>query len=204
MESPQIKVLIDEITKLRSEMIELRMEVEGLKADVAAIGNLNKSDLACVVGENSSISSSSLKIIKNKASKSEKYINNEEHKKMNSTTNTKNEELIVDEKILEKNIDSKEISKKEELEDIIEVKIDKKDRNAFRDKLKNTINSEVRYDTWLKTGVNNLSCEGNGNFIFPADNDFTRGILEVRYRDMVENALKDIFKKVSSVKFISL
>lgn len=181
MENPEIKVLIDEISKLKSEIIELRIELEGLKA-VSTV--TNKKNLNSIINENP-IDSSKLKERKNKGSLNKK------------NTNLKNKSIN------EKEI-SNEITDENQENANNNYKIAEKDKKVFKDILKKTINSEVRYDTWLKTGVNNLSIIKQGEFVFKADNEFTKGILEVRYRDLVEEALKAVFEEFISVKFISI
>lgn len=210
MENPEIKVLIDEISKLRGELIELKIEVEGLKVDVAAIKQVNKNSLVSVVGEPSNSSNNSFKVIKNNSSKNDKKSkqlqkNKKSHCEKEFIDLKDNEKVLLEKNVIEDDVEFQDSQLDfNKVKEIDKFEIKQKERKIFRDKLKNTINSEVRYDTWLKTGVNNLSYNKNGEFMFPADNDFTRGILEVRYREMVETALKEVFKNVKNVKFVAL
>ena len=189
MGNPEIKVLIEEISKLRSEIIEMRIEIEGLKADIVAIGAVNKvgSELK-VVGENSVGANGKITLIKNK--KSNKVVKRE---------NNRDNKLKIEIEQSPQNIEIEEdINNQEDL------RIDKKDIKVFREKLKAIMKSEVRYDTWLKTGVENLSRTSKNDFVFPAANDFTRGIVEVRYKELVLDVLKDVFKDVNSVKIVDI
>lgn len=203
MGNPEIKVLIEEISKLRSEIIEMKIEIEGLKADITAIGEVNKGSSGLkVVGENSVLPSGKFTLIKNKKiSKQTK----EKQKNTEKKVFANNDKVVVTK--AEK--DLKDVVKEIEIPEtkIInsdELKIDKKDIKVFRQKLKEIMKSEVRYDTWLKTGVENLSRTTKTDFVFPAANDFTRGIVEVRYKELVLEVLKDVFKTVNSVKIIAL
>lgn len=203
MGNPEIKVLIEEISKLRSEIIEMKIEIEGLKADITAIGEVNKGSSGLkVVGENSVLPSGKFTLIKNKKiSKQTK----EKQKNIEKKVFANNDKVVVTK--AEK--DLKDVVKEIEIPEtkIInsdELKIDKKDIKVFRQKLKEIMKSEVRYDTWLKTGVENLSRTTKTDFVFPAANDFTRGIVEVRYKELVLEVLKDVFKTVNSVKIIAL
>ncbi|MGL5634170.1 MAG: hypothetical protein ACRDDL_03770 [Sarcina sp.] len=193
MGSPEIKVLIDEISKLRSEIIEMKIEIEGLKADIAAIGSVNKEVSELKVASNGEdITTSKFTIIKNKPA-TIKVTN--ENLKSNKKTDENLEKKT--ESHIKKSVKSNEIknSKKE-----VEVKIDRKDKKIFKDKLKQLMNSEVRYETWLRIGVDNLTKNENGTYRFPTANDFTRGIVELRYKDMVLNVLKEVFKDVSNLE----
>ena len=193
MGNPEIKVLIEEISKLRSEIIEMKIEIEGLKADIAAIGEVNKASSGLkVVGENSVGSNGKLTLIKSK--KSGKAVNEK---------NNQDNNLKVEIEQTPKNI-QKEIDKKENDINLDDLKIDKKDVKVFREKLKSIMKSQVRYDTWLKTGVENLSKTSKNDFVFPTANDFTRGIVEVRYKELVLEVLKDVFKDVNSVKIVEI
>ncbi|MGL4742490.1 MAG: hypothetical protein ACRC41_17145 [Sarcina sp.] len=202
MGSPEIKVLIDEISKLRSEIIEMKIEIEGLKADIAAIGSINKEVSELKVASNGEdISTNKFTIIKNKPATI----------KVNKVTN---ENKILDENLktgkkvdknLEKKADNqiKQSVKSNEIRNNIqeiEVKIDRKDKKIFKDKLKHIMNSEVRYETWLRIGVDNLAKTKSGVYTFPTANDFTRGIVELRYKDMVFNVLQEVFKDVTDIK----
>ena len=193
MGNPEIKVLIEEISKLRSEIIEMKIEIEGLKADIAAIGEVNKASSGLkVVGENSVGSNGKLTLIKSK--KSGKAVNEK---------NNQDNNLKVEIEQTPKNI-QKERDKKENDINVDDLKIDKKDVKVFREKLKSIMKSQVRYDTWLKTGVENLSKTSKNDFVFPTANDFTRGIVEVRYKELVLEVLKDVFKDVNSVKIVEI
>ncbi|MGL4762975.1 MAG: hypothetical protein ACRC6T_13940 [Sarcina sp.] len=197
MGNPEIKVLIEEISKLRSEMIEMKIEIEGLKADVLAIGELSKVNTSLkVVGENSIYPSGKLTLIKSKK------IINEKNKVKESEVIKKQSNKKITKKISDtEQIEEKKLTleRKKSKEDL---KIDKKDIKLFREKLKDIMKSEVRYDTWLKTGVENLTRTSKSDFEFPAANDFTRGIVEVRYKEMVLEVLKAIFGNVTSVKIV--
>lgn len=180
MGNPEIKVLIEEISKLRSEIIEMKIEIEGLKADIVAIGAVNKVDSELkVVGENSGGVNGKITLLKSK--KSNKVVKRE---------NNRNDKVKIE---IEEVISNQE-----------DLRIDKKDIKVFREKLKAIMKSEVRYDTWLKTGVENLSRTSKNDFVFPAANDFTRGIVEVRYKQLVLDVLKDVFKDVNSVKIVDI
>ncbi|WP_297521671.1 hypothetical protein [uncultured Clostridium sp.] len=196
MGNPEIKVLIEEISKLRSELIEMKIEIESLKADISVIGEINKvnSNLK-VVGENTGRTNNKFTLIKNKK------IDSEEKKKKVDELSTK--EFI---KLSNENIKSTISKAKVEKERISEddFKIDKKDMKNFREKLKDIMKSEVRYDTWLKTGVENLSKISKTHFKFPAANDFTRGIVEVRYKDMVLEVLKAVFPEAKSIEIVAI
>lgn len=203
MGNPEIKVLIEEISKLRSEIIEMKIEIEGLKADITAIGEVNKGSSGLkVVGENSVLPSGKFTLIKNKKiSKQTK----EKQKNVEKKVFANNDKVVVTkaEKALKDVVKEIEIPETKIINSD-ELKIDKKDIKVFRQKLKEIMKSEVRYDTWLKTGVENLSRTTKTDFVFPAANDFTRGIVEVRYKELVLEVLKDVFKTVNSVKIIAL
>ncbi|MGL4990135.1 MAG: hypothetical protein ACRC57_03055 [Sarcina sp.] len=190
LENPEIKVLIDEISKLKSEIIELRIELEGLKAESAVTNKKNEKNLNSIINKNP-INSSKFKEKKNKDTLNKK------------NTHLKNKNVNEEKEISEKEISSEELNENKKTINH-NYKVDEKDKKNFKDILKKTINSEVRYDTWLKTGVNNLSIIKQGEFVFKADNEFTKGILEVRYRDLVEEALKAVFEEFISVEFISI
>ncbi|WP_297436594.1 hypothetical protein [uncultured Clostridium sp.] len=214
MDNPEIKVLIDEIAKLRSELIEMKMEIAGLKADVLAIGSLNRKVITNTSNEISNERNNSFRLIRNKIDAVEETKEIIEEKTVEYTQERKNEliDKIEDKqnkknsKVKKPKIENKKEKTKNESKSkfICELKIDKNHIRILRDKLKEILKSDLRYDTWLKIGVNNLSRTNNDEYIFPAANDFTRGILEVRYRDMIEDTLKEVFSDVKEVKFVAL
>ncbi len=60
--------------------------------------------------------------------------------------------------------------------------------------------TEVSYNTWLKTIIPvNLS---NKKIVLAAPNDFTKGILEGRYLNLIKNAIKEVTKEDFSIQFI--
>src|SRR5690625_3238430 len=60
--------------------------------------------------------------------------------------------------------------------------------------------TEVSYNTWLKTIVPyNMT---NNTIVLAAPNDFTKGILEGRYLNLIKNAIKEVTKKEYLIKFI--
>lgn len=174
MESVQVKVIIDEINKLRAEVIDMKMELEMLKADIRAINEMNKKEVALrVVGQGESAEGHAIiEVIENK----------EKIKKQN------------DFKV--KKIDIKEKKHESEFRNI-----NRNLKNAFSKKLKKVVNSEIRYDTWLKMGVENLTGR-DGIYRFLAPNDFTKGIIESRYKEIVEKALKEVFKEIKGLEII--
>ena len=212
MDNPEIKVLIDEIAKLRSELIEMKMEIAGLKADVLAIGSLNRKVITKTSNEILNERNNSFRLIRNKTDVAQENKEIIEEETVEYTQERKNELIDkIEDKQNKKNVKvekSKSENKKEKPENkskfICELKIDKNDIRILRDKLKEILKSDLRYDTWLKIGVNNLSRTNNDEYIFPAANDFTRGILEVRYRDMIEDTIKEVFSDVKEVKFVAL
>ncbi|MGL4451811.1 MAG: hypothetical protein ACRCTZ_11535 [Sarcina sp.] len=204
MGNPEIKVLIEEISKLKSEIIEMKIEIESLKADIVAIGEVNKvSSELKVVGENSAISNGKFTLIKNQKINKQSNDKEEQVEKKKGFDKTEKKDLVKTEEIQKEivtEVEANEIEKSSSEN----LKIDKNDIKIFRQKLKDVMKSEVRYDTWLKTGVENLSRTTKTDFVFPAANDFTRGIVEVRYKELVLEVLKAIFKNVTSVKIIAL
>lgn len=200
LENPEIKVLIAEIAKLRGEIIEMKMEIEGLKADVLAIGSLNRVSTKKVLEENSQVGNS-FRLIKTKkqstGKSNEKQIANKVNTEIEIQNNSANEEKVAKTKQV-----NHRVNKIKDVTNVESIKIEKSERKLLKEKLQTVINSDLRYDTWLKMGVNNLSHLSNGDYIFPAPNDFTRGILEVRYREMVEAALREVFTDVKDLKFI--
>lgn len=60
--------------------------------------------------------------------------------------------------------------------------------------------TEVSYNTWLKT-ITPLNLTDN-SIVLAAPNDFTKGILEGRYLNLIKNAIKEVTKKEYSIKFI--
>ena len=60
--------------------------------------------------------------------------------------------------------------------------------------------TEVSYNTWLKTVIPiNIS---DNTIILGAPNDFTKGILEGRYLNLIKNAIIEVTKKEYSIDFI--
>ncbi len=60
--------------------------------------------------------------------------------------------------------------------------------------------TEVSYNTWLKTIIPiSLS---NRKIVLAAPNDFTKGILEGRYLNLIKNAIKEVTKEDFSIQFI--
>ncbi|OLS02719.1 chromosomal replication initiator protein DnaA [Tissierella creatinophila] len=60
--------------------------------------------------------------------------------------------------------------------------------------------TEVSYNTWLKTVIPiSLS---NKTIILAAPNDFTKGILEGRYLNLIKNAIKEVVKEDYAIEFI--
>ncbi len=60
--------------------------------------------------------------------------------------------------------------------------------------------TEVSYNTWLKTIIP-ISMSEN-NIVLAAPNDFTKGILEGRYLNLIKNSIKEATKKDYSIQFI--
>ena len=50
--------------------------------------------------------------------------------------------------------------------------------------------TEVSFNTWLKS-INPISMS-NGRFILGVPNDFTRGILEARYKNLIKNSIEQV------------
>ena len=60
--------------------------------------------------------------------------------------------------------------------------------------------TEVSYNTWLKTIIPiNIS---DNTIILGAPNDFTKGILEGRYLNLIKNAIIEVTKKEYSIEFV--
>ncbi|NLY77127.1 MAG: chromosomal replication initiator protein DnaA [Tissierellia bacterium] len=59
--------------------------------------------------------------------------------------------------------------------------------------------TEVSFNTWLKT-INPLSLNDN-NILLAAPNEFTKGILEGRYLNLIKNAIKQITDKEYNIQF---
>ncbi len=60
--------------------------------------------------------------------------------------------------------------------------------------------TEVSYNTWLKTIIPiNIS---DNTIILGAPNDFTKGILEGRYLNLIKNAIMEVTKKEYSIVFV--
>lgn len=189
MKSVEVKVIVAEINKLRIEIIDMKIELEMLKADIKAINEINKEEVKLrVVGEmNITEGCNIIKTIENKK-------NNIENE------GKKNSKIANHSKI--KKIEPKEIKENKQDKEIVEFKnINRNLKNAFSKKLKKVINSEIRYDTWLKMGVENLTTRDDV-YRFLAPNDFTKGIIESRYREIVEKALKEIFKEVKILEIV--
>jgi chromosomal replication initiator protein len=60
--------------------------------------------------------------------------------------------------------------------------------------------TEVSFNTWLKT-INPISLSDD-EIILAAPNDFTKGILEGRYLNLIKNAIKEVSKKDYKINFI--
>ena len=60
--------------------------------------------------------------------------------------------------------------------------------------------TQVSYNTWLKTVVP-ISITDN-EMVLAAPNDFTKGILEARYLNLLKNSIKEVTNKEYSIKFI--
>ncbi|HLR21683.1 MAG TPA: chromosomal replication initiator protein DnaA [Tissierellaceae bacterium] len=60
--------------------------------------------------------------------------------------------------------------------------------------------TEVSYNTWLKT-ITPISISNN-SIVLAAPNDFTKGILEGRYLNLIQNAIKEVTKEEYSIQFI--
>lgn len=60
--------------------------------------------------------------------------------------------------------------------------------------------TEVSFNTWLKT-INPISLSDD-EIILAAPNDFTKGILEGRYLNLIKNAIKEVCKKDYKINFI--
>ena len=59
--------------------------------------------------------------------------------------------------------------------------------------------TEVSYNTWLKAIIPvNIS---NNTIMLAAPNDFTKGILEGRYLNLIKNAIKEVTKEDYSIEF---
>ena len=54
--------------------------------------------------------------------------------------------------------------------------------------------TEVSYNTWLKTIIP-ISISDN-NIVLAAPNDFTKGILEGRYLNLIKNAIKEVTQRI--------
>ena len=59
--------------------------------------------------------------------------------------------------------------------------------------------TEVSFNTWLKS-IEPISIDQN-SIILAAPNEFTKGILEGRYLNLIKNAIKQITNKNYEVKF---
>ena len=60
--------------------------------------------------------------------------------------------------------------------------------------------TEVSYNTWLKTVIPiSLS---NKTIVLAAPNDFTKGILEGRYLNLIKNAIKEVVQDDYRIEFI--
>ena len=60
--------------------------------------------------------------------------------------------------------------------------------------------TEVSYNTWLKTVIPvNMSKD---TIILAAPNDFTKGILEGRYLNLIKNSIREVTKKDYDIKFV--
>ena len=60
--------------------------------------------------------------------------------------------------------------------------------------------TEVSYNTWLKTVIPiSLS---NNTIVLAAPNDFTKGILEGRYLNLIKNAIKEVVNEDFNIEFI--
>ncbi|MGO1469029.1 MAG: chromosomal replication initiator protein DnaA [Tissierella sp.] len=60
--------------------------------------------------------------------------------------------------------------------------------------------TEVSYNTWLKT-ITPISLS-NKKIVLAAPNDFTKGILEGRYLNLIKNAVKEVLKEDYNIEFI--
>ena len=60
--------------------------------------------------------------------------------------------------------------------------------------------TEVSYNTWLKT-IMPISMN-NRKIVLAAPNDFTKGILEGRYLNLIKNAIKEVTKEDFAIQFI--
>ncbi len=60
--------------------------------------------------------------------------------------------------------------------------------------------TEVSYNTWLKTII--PISMSNRNIVLAAPNEFTKGILEGRYLNLIKNAIKEVTKEDFSIQFI--
>ena len=60
--------------------------------------------------------------------------------------------------------------------------------------------TEVSYNTWLKTIIP-ISIS-DSNIVLAAPNDFTKGILEGRYLNLIKNSIKEVTKKEYIIQFI--
>ncbi len=60
--------------------------------------------------------------------------------------------------------------------------------------------TEVSYNTWLKTIIP-ISMD-NKKIVLAAPNDFTKGILEGRYLNLIKNAIKEVTKEDFVIQFI--
>ena len=59
--------------------------------------------------------------------------------------------------------------------------------------------TEVSYNTWIKCIIP-ISIDGD-SFKLSVPNDFTKGILDTRYKDLIVNALKIVTSKGYNVSF---
>lgn len=60
--------------------------------------------------------------------------------------------------------------------------------------------TEVSYNTWLKTII--PISMNNRKIVLAAPNDFTKGILEGRYLNLIKNAIKEVTKEDFAIQFI--
>lgn len=60
--------------------------------------------------------------------------------------------------------------------------------------------TEVSYNTWLKTII--PISMNNKKIVLAAPNDFTKGILEGRYLNLIKNAIKEVTKEDFAIQFI--
>lgn len=196
VDNVQVKVIINELNKLRAEIIDMKIELEMLKADMKIIAQFNNKAELKAVGDDSFNKGKKIDIadVKEEKKKKIKIVELEEKKALEDIPKQVKKKIVEDTQGLSKKVNSANIEFKI---------VNKKFRKELREELQRVINSEIRYETWLKMGVDNLSSY-DGTYRFLAPNSFTKGIIEARYKDIVHEGLIKVFDDVTNLEIISL